>query len=604
MELQNFNYKSKMQNPLQFYESEKLIHESELTLLKKKLATSSTLRLIVFIGLVLGIYFFFNNINIVIGIIVAGISLFIFLVSKHSDLQDKRDFTNALIRLNKTEIQVLNNNYFDLDEGTEFIDSNHYYSYDIDLFGKGSFFQYSNRTVTNEGRKRFVRTLLENNVNNINLKQEAIKELANLPKWRQHFSASASLAKVQYSAKSIIDWIHNYKTVFPSLLSFLPIVFSIISVLMIVLLGMEMLNFQILVVWFFTGLGISVFFLKNVNKLYEKASKAKDTFKQYHKLLDKIESATFTSKILLEKQYSIQGESQKASEIFGQFSKILDALDQRNNILIAIVANGMLLRDLKISNQIEKWIENYHHQVENWFEVIAFFDAENSLANYAYNHPESVYPIIHDKENTIEAKDLGHPLIKQNQRVNNNFLINNQEFYIVTGANMAGKSTFLRTVSLSIVMANMGLPVCAKKFEYAPIKLITSMRTSDSLADDTSYFFSELKRLKFIVDAVSPEKSDEKYFIILDEILKGTNSTDKAIGSKKFVQKLVTSKSTGIIATHDLSLCEIEKELNQIRNYYFDAEIIDDELHFDYQIKKGICKNMNASFLLKKMEIV
>jgi len=169
---------------------------------------------------------------------------------------------------------------------------------------------------------------------------------------------------------------------------------------------------------------------------------------------------------------------------------------------------------------------------------------------------------------------------------------------------MAGKSTFLRTVSLAVVMTNIGLPVCARSFEYSPIKLITSMRTSDSLTDDSSYFFSELKRLKFIVDEINPKASGENYFIILDEILKGTNSTDKAIGSKKFVQKLVTSNSTGIIATHDLSLCEIEKELSEVKNYYFDAEIINDELHFDYKLKDGVCKNMNASFLLKKMEIV
>ncbi|MCK5637908.1 MAG: DNA mismatch repair protein MutS, partial [Flavobacteriaceae bacterium] len=326
----------------------------------------------------------------------------------------------------------------------------------------------------------------------------------------------------------------------------------------------------------------------------------KDTFKQYHLLLDKIESTTFNSKILKEKQQAIQGELQNASIIFNQFSKTLDALDQRNNILIAIVANGLLLRDLKISFNIEKWIKKYHNQVENWFEVIAFFDAQNSLANFSFNHPNYVFPEINIDNKVIKSKNLGHVLLKDSLRIDNNFNIENEQFFIITGANMAGKSTFLRTVSLSIVMANMGLPVCANKFEYSPIKLITSMRTSDSLADDESYFFSELKRLKFIVDEIN----DDNYFIILDEILKGTNSTDKAIGSKKFVQKLVASNSTGIIATHDLSLCEIEKDLEEIKNYYFDAEIIDDELHFDYKLKNGICKNMNASFLLKKMKIV
>ena len=184
--------------------------------------------------------------------------------------------------------------------------------------------------------------------------------------------------------------------------------------------------------------------------------------------------------------------------------------------------------------------------------------------------------------------------------VRNDIQINSEEFFIVTGANMAGKSTFLRTVSLQIVMGNIGLPVCAEKAEYSPIKLITSMRTTDSLTDDESYFFSELKRLKFIVDEIKTDR----YFIIIDEILKGTNSTDKAIGSRKFVEKLVASNSTGIIATHDLSLCIAAEELPEVKNYFFDARIENNELFFDYTFKPGICQNMNASFLLKKMKIV
>ena len=257
--------------------------------------------------------------------------------------------------------------------------------------------------------------------------------------------------------------------------------------------------------------------------------------------------------------------------------------------------------DIRNSYRVEQWIETYKDIVENWFEVVTFFDAYNSLGNYSFNHPEYVFPEIKKDQKTIlNTKSLGHPLLKNEKRVNNSIVIDKEQFFIVTGANMAGKSTFLRTVSLNIVMANIGLPVCAKSCTYSPIKLITSMRTSDSLADDSSYFFSELTRLKFIVDQIQ----DTPYFIILDEILKGTNSTDKAIGSQKFVEKLVASNSTGIIATHDLSLCEIEKKLDEVKNFYFDAEIINDELHFDYRFKEGICKNMNASFLLKKMEII
>ncbi|MDV7186258.1 DNA mismatch repair protein MutS [Lutibacter sp. TH_r2] len=589
-----------MKKPIDFYTSEKNVFELEAKKIKKQLSVSGILRLLTFLAIVLGVYFTFGNTSIVFAIIGVGLVLFVFLVFKHSALQEKYNLNKALIEINTTEIKVLNCDYLSLNNGEQFINPAHFYSYDIDLFGRGSFFQYCNRTVTSEGEIEFVNRLTSNNIIGIEQKQEGIKELSQKPKWRQHFSALASLVKIEHSAKEIINWIHNYKQVFPKILSYLPTIFSIISLVLIVLVGTQIASEKLLLVWFLLGLVVSGFYLKKVNDLYANACNAKDTFKQYHKLLSEIETATFSSIILKEKQAAIKTETEKASLIFQKYSKLLDALDQRNNILIAIAGNGLFLRDLKIASKIENWIATYNSKVEEWFKVIAFFDAENTLANFAFNHPNYVFPNINKEDNVIKAQNLGHTLLKVQKRVDNDFTIRNQQFFIITGANMAGKSTFLRTISLSIVMANMGLPVCAEKFEYRPVKLITSMRTSDSLADDESYFFSELKRLKFIVDKVK----DEDYFIILDEILKGTNSTDKAIGSKKFVQKLVASNSTGIIATHDLSLCEIEKELPQIKNYYFDAEIVNNELNFDYQLKTGVCKNMNASFLLKKMEIV
>jgi len=589
-----------MQQPLEFYTSRKLSYELELSKLRKKLAVSSTIRLVTFLFIVFGVYLFFGKLPMVFLILGIGISVFLYLLFRHSDLQHKYDLNKALVEINKTELNVLNRDYFSLDDGKEFKNPKHSYSYDIDLFGRGSFFQYCNRTATVEGKYELYKNLTENNIFSIEEKQQSIKELSDNPKWRQHFSALASLVKVQHSAKEIISWIHNYTLVFPKYFAFLPAIFSIISLLLIILVGVEIIPGQVLLIWFFIGLGISGTFFKKVNELSNDSCNAKDTFKQYHKLLNEIENISFKSSILRLKQQEIKSETEKASLIFKKYSKLLDALDQRNNLMIGAVGNGLFLRDLYQVHKIEKWINTYKNKVEAWFKVISFIDAQNSLANFAFNHPHYVFPKISKNRQMISAKNLGHPLLKENHRVDNDFTIEKQQFFIITGANMAGKSTFLRTVSLSVVMANIGLPVCADSFEYRPTKLITSMRTSDSLADDESYFFSELKRLKFIVDKI---ESDD-YFIILDEILKGTNSTDKASGSKKFVQKLVASKSTGIIATHDLSLCEIEKELIEIKNYYFDAEIINNELNFDYQLKDGVCKNMNASFLLKKMKIV
>ena len=589
-----------MQNPQEFYNNQKAFFEQKSSTLKKKLSISSTLRFLTFLGIIFGIYLFFGNISAMLLVVGIGIIVFIYLVLKHSDLQYNFDLNKTLISINKTELNVLKRDYLNLDDGSEFLNPKHSYSYDIDLFGKGSFFQYCNRTVTVEGKNELFSELTSNTISAITEKQSGIKELSEKPIWRQHFSAIASLVKVEHPAKEITDWIHNYKIVLPTYFKYLPAVFSVLSLILIVTLGLQLIPEIILLLWLFIGLGISGFYVKKVNELSRNTDNAKDTFKQYHKLLNEIENTTFTSEILKNKQLEIQTDSKKASAIFKEYSKLLDALDQRNNVIIAVLGNGFFLRDLHQVYKIEKWIATYKTKVEQWFKVIAFFDAQNSLANFTFNHPNYFFPEIKNNNNVIKATNLGHTLLKEAQRIDNDFTIKNQQFFIVTGANMAGKSTFLRTVSLSIVMANVGLPVCAEHFEYSPIKLITSMRTSDSLVEDESYFFSELKRLKFIVDEIE----NDDYFIILDEILKGTNSTDKAIGSKKFVQKLVASNSTGIIATHDLSLCEIEKELIDVKNYYFDAEIINDELNFDYQLKDGICKNMNASFLLKKMKIV
>ncbi|MFT5779160.1 MAG: DNA mismatch repair ATPase MutS, partial [Crocinitomicaceae bacterium] len=306
------------------------------------------------------------------------------------------------------------------------------------------------------------------------------------------------------------------------------------------------------------------------------------------------------STILAKWQEKVTRDTIKASELLNEFSKLTTALDQRNNVFMSIPANGFFLRDFHLARKIERWIEANKAKAEDWFHIVAEFDALNSLGNYAYNHSTYTYPLLAESNEQVDAKNLGHPLLQAKGRIDNDYKIDVEQFFIITGANMAGKSTFLRTVALSIVMANSGLPVCAESYKYKPIKLITSMRTTDSLSENESYFFSELKRLKIIIDTIQTDD----HFIILDEILKGTNSKDKAEGSQQFVQKLVKSKSTGIIATHDLSLCTLEDSLDEVRNYYFDAEIVNDELYFDYSLKKGICQNMNASFLLKKMEII
>ncbi|QXP56165.1 DNA mismatch repair protein MutS [Cellulophaga sp. HaHa_2_95] len=589
-----------MQGLKSFYSDKITGLNKQLSGIKSQLLQSSIVRLVVFVLMIVGITLFYDTPKTVIAIVLFSIVLFLVIVSRHTNLQYKRDKILALLHINETEIKILDRDFHEQPDGSEFKDPLHYFSQDIDLFGKGSFYQYLNRTVLPQGSERLASLFVANEIIGIEEKQQAIKELSQLPNWRQEFTAVASLVKTETSYQAIIAWVNEYQRFLPKFMKYLPYIFWGISI--VAILGYFIIPFSFFVVLaaFVVGLIISGFYVKSINKLSNDTGKIQTTFHQYQKLILEIEKVEFKTTLLKEKRAAILNEAEKTSAILKEFSKILDALDQRNNMLFGVFANGLMLWDIYQSFKIESWITKNGAKIETWFDTIAFFDAYNSLANFAFNHPKYKYPRLVASDVILESVEAGHPLLNPEKSVLNDIHIAREQFFIITGANMAGKSTFLRTVSLQIVMANVGLPLCAKSVTYTPIKLITSMRTTDSLTDDESYFFSELKRLRFIVDEIKTDR----YFIVLDEILKGTNSTDKAIGSRKFVEKLIGGKATGIIATHDLSLCEAANDLPQVENHYFDAEIIADELHFDYKFKDGICQNMNASFLLKKMQIV
>jgi hypothetical protein len=502
--------------------------------------------------------------------------------------------------INEEEIQIAEGKYSSRDEGEEFIDSTHFFSSDIDLFGKGSFYQYANRTGLKEGSAYLAKLFTSNNIEGIKERQEAIKELSRLSNWRQKYTAVARMLKTSTSNKTITTWLSEYVPFIPKYFKWLPPVFGIVSIVLCVAFFFKLIGFLPVLLWFILGMVITGLYVKSVTRLSAITNRIKETIQQYALLLEEIEDADFKSTLLVKEKANIKSKKHKASQIFKAFSKHLDALDNRNNIFVAFLGNGFFLWDIYYTIKIENWIVTNSSLVEEWFKTVAFFDAFNTLATFAYNHPNFTYPsLTENKEQQIHAKSLGHPLLSKEQRVDSDLVFANTDFFIVTGANMAGKSTFLRTVSFYVVMANTGLPVCAKNSTYRPTRLITSMRTTDSLADNSSYFFAELTRLQFVIENLK----EGNYLVILDEILKGTNSVDKAEGSKKLIEKLVKMGVPGIIATHDLSLCEISKNLTEVKNYFFETEIKKDELFFDYQLKEGICKNMNASFLLKKMDI-
>lgn len=590
-----------MNDPKHLYTERRTHFEKQVAALKQRFFVLSMLRLTAFLLMVGAVYFSWGNALLVSTSILVGITVFLALVAQSTNVKHRQKYAAHMQRIQEVELAGIDGDFSSIPNGQEFAHDLHFYNEDIDLFGPGSLFERLNRTETKGGMHTLAAWLNSNSIDGIESKQVLIQELKNKVDWRHHFKASAALIETETSSENVLHWLKDYTSFVPKFFRWVIIAFGILSAGVIVAYSIDFISESYLLYWLFLGLAISGPYVRRITHLYNSANKMRDTLAQYAVLLQAIEEETFQTEELLKRQQAIRTEGTKASDHLRQLSKRIDYLGNRNNFIFAPIANGLFLWDIYFTLRIDAWFASNDASVEVWFSTIEYFDAANSLANYAFNHPECVYPeLVQDGSLVMEAKGLAHPLIKAEKVVRNDFQINPEEFFIVTGANMAGKSTFLRTVSLSIVMSNCGLPISAQQFRYKPVRLISSMRTSDSLQNDESYFFSELKRLKFIVDALS----SQQYFIVLDEILKGTNSKDKAEGSWKFVERLLSTKSVGLIATHDLSLCELASTYPSVRNFCFDAQIIDDELFFDYTLKNGVCTNMNASFLLRKMQIV
>jgi DNA mismatch repair ATPase MutS len=326
-------------------------------------------------------------------------------------------------------------------------------------------------------------------------------------------------------------------------------------------------------------------------------------FDSINKMLKVFDNETFKSDILQNVKKNISGNEISAAASIHKLGRLINSFDYRLNMIVGVALNGLILWDYQCVNRLEKWKLEYKSHFTTWLEMLGQVDAFVSLGNFAANNPDYVYPSIADGDNFLSSIELGHPLIDEQVRVCNNFDMQRKgTAVIVTGANMSGKSTFLRTLAVNYILAMTGSPVCAKRFIFRPVKLFTSMRTEDSLSSNESYFYAELKRLKQLRLLID---NNEPVFFILDEILKGTNSADKSLGSKMFLTKLIEMGGTGLIATHDISLGELEIIFpDKIINKCFEIEIDEGKISFDYILRQGITSKMNAGLLMKQMGIV
>lgn len=594
-------------NPENHYTERLSLTEGQLQQVKKQIFRISMLRLTLFIAGVAGIYFFFSQTPLlIVCICLTFLPLFI-LVKIHNRLFIRKEWLETQARIIQEELQALSGDYSSFEDGKEYVNPEHPYSFDLDIFGRRSLFQSINRTCTFFGKVRLAEWL-QNHLHekaSIEKRQEMVREISEHTLFREqfrvaglvHHGQSSDGEKIQAWSQSPAQYLHAGWV--KAFIWGIPVINSLL--LITSLAGWT--SFSWLGLSFGIFLVLSFGIIKRATYIQETYGKQLKSLNGYARLIAQAKAENWKSAGMQELMERFNLNSQSPIQALQQLSKELDRLDLRNNQFLYVLLEGSIFFQLQEIVRIERWKVRYGQHISEWLETVGELDALCSLGTFAYNHPQYTYPELTEKPFCFLATQMGHPLMPASQCVKNDATIPSRPFFlIITGANMAGKSTYLRTIGVNYLLACIGASVCCERLRLHPNQLITSLRTSDSLSDNESYFFAELKRLKRIIDLLN---QGQQLFIILDEILKGTNSMDKQKGSFDLIRQFMQLKANGIIATHDLLLGNLIKQFpEEIRNYCFEADIKDNELTFSYKLREGVAQNMNACFLMKKMGII
>lgn len=594
-------------NPENHYTERLSLTEGELQQVKKQSFRISMLRLALFIAGIAGVYFFFNQTTLLIAGICLTFLPFFILVKVHNRLFIRKEWLETQARIIQEELQALSGDYSSFEDGKEYVNPEHPYSFDLDIFGRRSLFQSINRTCTFFGKVRLAEWL-QNHLHektSIEKRQEMVREISEHTLFREqfrvaglvHHGQSSDAEKIQAWSQSPAQYLHAGWV--KAFIWGVPVINSLL--LITSLAGWT--SFSWLGLSFGIFLVLSFGIIKRATYIQETYGKQLKSLNGYARLIALAKAEEWKSAGMQELMERFNLNGQSPIQALQQLSKELDRLDLRNNQFLYVLLEGSIFFQLQEIVRIERWKARYGQHINEWLETVGELDALCSLGTFAYNHPQYTYPELTEKPFCFLATQMGHPLMPVSQCVKNDATIPSRPFFlIITGANMAGKSTYLRTIGVNYLLACIGAPVCCERLKLHPNQLITSLRTSDSLSDNESYFFAELKRLKRIIDLLNQGK---QLFIILDEILKGTNSMDKQKGSFDLIRQFMQLKANGIIATHDLLLGSLIKQFpEEIRNYCFEADTKENELTFSYKLREGVAQNMNACFLMKKMGII
>lgn len=533
---------------------------------------------------------------------------FAWLVSRQSYFDRQKQFYISLKKVCENEAASILRQENIYADGSQFRDEQHYYTSDLDIFGPASLFNLVNRCATFSGREKLAAWFSGPAQNEgIRERQEALKELASKPEWKIKFQAKMLFANTEQN-KAEISGLMKYLSLIPgkkrewipAYIKLVPWIFLSVAVL----------------AWFYPPL---LFFLflpgiinimlvlshqPDVNQAERMVGKAAGTFSRYAEAFVMLENEQWSTSLCRKLHEDLKSDSGLVlSAEIRHLSKLLGRLEYRLNMFVGPLLNITMAWDVRQLLAIENWKDQNRPLVQQAFDVLASMESLISLAGLHINYPAWCFPELPEHDHyTLYARSVGHPLIPEEKRIENNFsLINDHKIDIITGSNMAGKSTFLRTLGINAVLAFCGAPVCAAEMKITNMQIFTYMRIKDSLNESISTFRAELNRLQMLLEVL---KKGGKVYFLIDEMLRGTNSADKYRGSKAVIEKLISQNAVGIVATHDLQIAGLEEKYpDYVRNFYFDIQVEGNEMHFDYKLKEGACKTFNASILLRQLGV-
>ncbi len=529
----------------------------------------------------------------------AGFALYIAVCVLDHRCRERIDRLERMIKVCDGELSYLNGDFTPFADGAEYVNADHEYSYDLDIFGADSLFNRINRTVTRPGADRLASMFSHPGEDReyILERQEAIAELKDMTEWRICFLSNLPVREKGFPVNRETDYGFVRRMVIDTPLPYFTTALAAVSFV----LGVAgVLPFAVFFMVFTVQLCLAGCLSGLMKKKVMGVERLHAGCRKYVSILNDIHDAPFRSSCLTRVKADLFDGESNSMEAFRRLSGILKMFDWRNNVVIYILFNGIMLFDVMLVRRFRAWSRRYAGYMERWMNAVAETDALVSLATYAFNSPDNVPAEIlpADSDLLLEASGVYHPFLSHDKAVTNDFTLKKNNVAIITGANMAGKSTFLRTLGVAYVLACNGVPVCARSFRFSIVSLFSGMRTSDDLTRDISYFKAEILRLRRLVRHV---KAHPFTFIILDEILKGTNSQDKLSGSAFFLREIVRYPVSAVIATHDIGLSALETEQPDVyRNYCFEIERGAD-IRYTYKLHRGVVRNLNASYLLSLM---